>query len=114
MSNAKKGRSPEEVADILEKLYFEEFGGKKRGRYRTSRLGFRKLAKRRVITDIYVNEVFQCLLVAGLVLVNLDNAFCVLPENVAKSYRRIPARMLRQYSEGEELTEVEDDDDDDD
>ena len=100
--NPKMGKSPEELAGDLFKIYNEQFGGKDKGRFRTSRQNFRKLANLPVLTEEYIHELSLWLRLKKLVLVDLDHAFCVFPLSSTKSFRRVPDSVLESYLASEE------------
>jgi hypothetical protein len=105
------GITPRQLAEKLSKIYEEPFGGKKRGRYRTSRINFRHLAGVPVLSDGYISEVYQWLLRHNLILMNLDSAFCVFPATIAKGFRRVPRDVFKNYVEANgELDNEEDED----
>ncbi len=93
------GRNPLELADILNEIYRESFGGKKLGRFRTSRSNFRKLAKLPRLSEGYLNDVATCLLKHRLILIDLDVAFCIFPRSATQSFRRVPIEIIKNYSE---------------
>ncbi len=93
------GRSPKNMAEILFNIYNSEFGGKKQGRFRTSRNNFRKIANIPLITDDYLAETSLWLRKYDLILINLDNAFCIFPLSSTESFRRVPESVISQYLE---------------
>jgi hypothetical protein len=106
------GVPPRQLAEKLKDIYEQPFGGKKRGRFRTSRLNFRRLANIPVITDSYIQDVYQWLLRFNLILINLDRSFCVFPAMIAKGFRRVPASIIANYSDAGEGTEASEEEDD--
>jgi len=103
-------RNPQQMAEILKNIYQEEFGGKLRGRFRTSRKNFRKLANLPLLTEDYIREVTLWLRKKDLVLVDIDYAFLVFPLK-ARSWRRVTNSVIEQYLE---LSEEDSDDFNDD
>ncbi|MDO9531609.1 MAG: hypothetical protein Q7O12_05695 [Deltaproteobacteria bacterium] len=89
------GIPPRQLAEKLKEIYEQPFGGKKRGRFRTSRTNFRNLAGLPVLSDGYISEVYQWLLRHNLILMNLDSAFCVFPATIAKGFRRVPRDVFK-------------------
>jgi uncharacterized protein DUF3786 len=96
------GNSPNRVSEILARIYKTEFGGKRRGRFRTSRNNFRKIANVPLLTDEYVQEVSLWLRKRDMILIDLDNAFCVFPLSSTGSFRRVPETVIASYAEPDE------------
>ena len=96
------GNSPKRVSEILARIYQTEFGGKNRGRFRTSRNNFRKIANVPLLTDEYIGEVSLWLRKKDLILIDLDNAFCVFPLSSTASFRRVPETVIAPYVERNE------------
>ena len=92
------GRTPKQTAQILFEIYHQSFGGKPKGRFRTSRNNFRRLANLPVIEDSYLHELSLWLRNHGLIFINLDNAFCIFPESSAQSFRRLPETIIATYT----------------
>jgi hypothetical protein len=106
------GVPPRQLAEKLKEIYEEPFGGKKRGRFRTSRRNIRRLAKLPVLTDSYIHAVYEELLYFDLILINIDSAFCVFPATIAKGFRRVPGSIIANYSDAGEGTEASEEEDD--
>jgi hypothetical protein len=96
------GNSPKRVSEILARIYHTEFGGKSRGRFRTSRNNFRKIANVPLLTDEYIHEVSLWLRKKDIILIDLDNAFCVFPLSSTASFRRVPETVITSYTEADE------------
>ena len=92
------GRTPQQTAQILFEIYHQTFGGKPKGRFRTSRNNFRRLANLPVIEDSYLHELSLWLRTYGLIFINLDNAFCIFPESSTQSFRRLPEAIIARYA----------------
>jgi hypothetical protein len=103
------GTTPRQLAEKLAEIYEQPFGGKKRGRFRTSRTNFRHLAGLPVLTEDYISEVYQWLLRHNLILMNLDSAFCVFPARIAKGFRRVPRDVFKKYIVGSEESDNDED-----
>ncbi|SDL58949.1 hypothetical protein [Aliiruegeria lutimaris] len=77
------------AADILSKLYGEEFGGKKNGRYRVSEKLMRLLLQRRRLYDSDISAVTRALIERGFVLIDMDSFYVVMSANSFVNYRRV-------------------------
>ncbi len=91
------GKSPKKLADELAEIYEKAFGGKKRGRFRTSRKNFRRLARLPLITEEYIREVSLFLRLRKLILIDIDSAFCVIPLRNTRGYRRVTKSVIEEY-----------------
>ncbi len=92
-------KKPQQMAEDLESIYQEEFGGKLRGRFRTSRKNFRKLADLPKLTEDYIQEVSLWLRKKELILVDIDYAFLIFQKKRTRSWRRISDSVIEQYLE---------------
>lgn len=105
------GKSPKKLAEDLEKIFYQKFGGKSKGRFRTSRGNFRKLAGLPVLDERYLREVSLWLRKTDMILVDCDSFFIIFPISNTKSFRRVPTEVLEEYlemeSEGDEVDEEE-------
>ena len=92
------GVPPRQLAEKLKDIYEQPFGGKKRGRFRTSRQNIRRLAKSPVLTDSYIHAVYEELLYFDLILINIDSALRV-PRNdcqgISESSRQHHGKLFR-------------------
>ncbi|NWH05700.1 hypothetical protein [Desulfobacter latus] len=95
------------MAEIIEEIYEEKFGGKKRGRFQLSRSQFRRLGGRKKLHDAFIDEVADECLELGYILIIIEDIIAVIEENVVLNYRSVPKSIINSYIE-------EDDDDDED
>ncbi len=77
-----KRKSAEKMAEIIEEIYEEKFGGKSRGRFQISRSAFRQLSERKKLHDSFIDEVAEEALELGYVLVSLGDTIAIIEEQV--------------------------------
>ena len=92
-------RSAATIAEILERLYDETFGGKKNGRYRISRKFLLGIARRRRLTDQHVDEIAEELFETNFILVNVETYFVVLNQKLFSNYRRATTAAIARTIE---------------
>ena len=102
-----KHKTAEQMAEIIDEIYEEKFGGKSRGRFQISRSTFRRLAGRKNLRDSYIEEVADECLELGYVLVPLGDIIAIIEERVMLNYRKVPKSIINSY-----LIEDEDSDED--
>ena len=114
-----KHKSAEKMAEIIEEIYEEKFGGKSRGRFQISRLSLRQLSGRKRLRDAFIDEVAEEALELGYVLVSLGDTIAIIEEQVMLNYRNVPKSIINKYlheeddeGEGDEEGDEEDDDED--
>ncbi|WP_246044029.1 hypothetical protein [Ruegeria sediminis] len=86
--------SYEAAADVLARLYGEEFGGKPSGRYRIPQKLLRELLGRRRLYEEDVTALGRALLERGFVLIDMDSFFVVMSANAFVNYRRVSKEAL--------------------
>ena len=101
-----KHKNAEKMAEIIEEIYDQKFGGKSRGRFQISRTAFRQLSGRKRLSDIFIDEVAERALELGYVLVSLGDTIAIIEEQVMLNYRNVPKSIINKY-----LHEDEDEDD---
>lgn len=94
------GRSPEEVAERLARLYGRRFGGRPQGKFRISRKLMRALARRRKLPEHYLAALAEAAFEQGFVLIDLESHFAVIDQRLFGSYRRVNARALEELDVG--------------
>jgi hypothetical protein len=99
------------MSNIIRKIYEEDFGGKKRGRYLLSRSQFRKLAKRKRLSDSFFNEVAEEALESGFILIPLGDSIAVIEEGVVSSYRPVTKKILDSFAIEKDADNDDKDDD---
>ena len=102
-------KTAEKMAEIIEEIYEEKFGGKKRGRFQISRSQFRRLGGRKSLRDAFIDEVAEKCLELGYILIPIGDIIAIIEENVVMNYRKVPKSILNSYI-GEEEDEADDDD----
>lgn len=108
-------KTPEQVALLLANIYEDEFGGKRRGRFKITRSSLRRLAGRKRLEDSTINRIMGAALEIGYILVDLGDNLAVVEESVMLNYRPVPKSVLSRHSiENDDATGEEDDDDDND
>ena len=90
--------SARETAELLSKLYGQEFGGSGAGKYRISRKFLRQLAGRRRLTPEFINQISDELFELGLVIADLETFFVVLNQRLFNSYRRVTSAAITLVS----------------
>ncbi|MEI7795961.1 MAG: hypothetical protein WCI06_04910 [Methylococcaceae bacterium] len=91
-------KQPEEVAEFLSEIYEHQFGGKKRGRYKISRLNLRALSGRRTLKESIVEEIkYYASENHGLVMNDLGDEFSVIELDVLYNYRPVPKAVLNIF-----------------
>lgn len=107
-------KSPEEVSQFLSDIYEKQFGGKKRGRYRISRINLRSLSGRKVLQESIVEAItYRALEDFGLVITDLGDEFSVIEIDVLRNYRAVPKSVLNMFIDAsDEEYEVSNEDDD--
>ena len=108
-------KSAEQMAEIIEEIYEEKFGGKKRGRFQLSRSQFRRLGGRKNLRDAFIEEVADECLELGYILIIIEDIIAVIEENVVLNYRSVPKSIINSYiveedDEGENYKPEDDDD----
>lgn len=87
---------PAQIADLLEGLVDQPFGGKPKGRFRISRKFLRQFAgRRRLPTDLVAgiaDEMFE----RGYVMIDMETYFVVIPQRYFGSYRRVTTAVAAQ------------------
>ena len=107
-------KSKKQMAEIIEEIYEEKFGGKKRGRFQLSRSQFRILGGRRILRDAFIEDVADECLELGYILIPVEDTIAVIEENVVLNYRSVPKDIINSYieeedDEGEEYKSEDDD-----
>lgn len=95
-------KSAEKMAEIIDEIYEEKFGGKKRGRFQFSRSQFRRLAGRKKLRDAFIDEVAEECLERGHILIHIGDIIAIIEENVVLNYRNAPKSLLNSYINGED------------
>lgn len=103
-------KTPRQVAEELNVLYEMAFAGKNSGRYKISRSKLRLLSGRKRLESSIIKEIVDAAYEQyGLVMVELEDVFAIIRENVMLTYRPVPSTILRQFGEDyEEIPEKED------
>mgnify|MGYP003130767457 CR=1 FL=1 len=87
--------SAKTIADRLNQLHSEEFGGKKLGRYRIDRELFKDISNRDKLERVIIDKVAKALLDEhDLILINLGPFFAILQAKKQESHRSLSARLL--------------------
>lgn len=81
--------APGQIADLLEGLVDEPFGGKPKGRFRISRKFLRQFAGRRRLLPELVSAIADEMFERGYVMVDMETYFVVIPQRYFGSYRRV-------------------------
>ena len=88
-------RTMDGVADRLEALYGQSFGGKPSGRYRVAAKLMRGLAGRRRLYEDDISSLTRAMLERGYVLIDMETFFVVLSANTFTNYRRANEDVVR-------------------
>ena len=95
-------RSPEDLVQILVRLFAERFGGASVGKFRISRKFLRQLAGRRKLSDAYLDALAEEMFESGFVFVDCESYFIVLSQKQFASYRRVTAAAVSRVMAPEE------------
>jgi len=95
-------RLPEQLAQLLIRLFDERFGGAVSGKYRVSRKFLRKLAGRRKLPDAYLNALAEEMFEAGFVFVDCESYSIVFHQKQFVSYRRVTSVAANKVLSHEE------------
>jgi hypothetical protein len=108
-------KSKEQVAKIIEEIYEEKFGGKKRGRFQLSRSQFRRLGGRKKLRDAFIDEVADECLELGYILIIIEDIIAIIEANVVLNYRSVPKSIISSYidEEDDDVDDHSSEDDDD-
>jgi len=101
----KNFKSAKQVAEIIEDIFKEKFGGKDKGRFQLSRSHFRKLLGRKNLRDAFIEEVADECLERGYILIVIEDIIAVIEENVVLNYRSVPKSIINLYVGEDEDTE---------
>ena len=94
-----------EVAKIFrEKAYESEFGGKDRGRFQITRTNVKKMLGVSRLHDRTVEKLIDACLAEGLVLMDMDDNFAIGEAQYISKWRKIPARLIEEYTHELELS----------
>ncbi|MDH3232347.1 MAG: hypothetical protein OEQ29_02390 [Alphaproteobacteria bacterium] len=100
--NATQKFDADAIADCLLRLYDQEFGGSRRGRFRISMKLMKKIAGRGRLHSTQLRAVADEVFERGLVLVDLETFFVVLSQRTFVNYRRVNeaslGRSLRRHA----------------
>jgi hypothetical protein len=113
----KKRRTPEQVADILDDIYEERFGGKKRGRYKISRVGLRQLSNRMTLKESIIELIIDEVNEYGYIMIEVEDGYALIEERIVANFRSVPKSLINKYCEelaDEDEYEDEGEDDDND
>lgn len=104
-------KTAEEVATLLASIYEEEFGGKRRGRFKISRSSLRRLAGRKRLEDSTISKVIDAALELGYVVSDLGDYLTIVEESVMLNYRPVPKSVLESHVSERAAPSITDDDD---
>lgn len=99
-------REPAEVVQILGEIYELKFGGKRRGKYRITRVDLRKLAGRKKLHATIVEEIKDLMLESGYLMGEVADYFVLIDVRVIEGYRKLPRAILKPYWEEDEDEEA--------
>tara|TARA_R100000963_G_C4620543_1_gene88154 strand:+ start:270 stop:569 length:300 start_codon:yes stop_codon:yes gene_type:complete len=87
--------SAKTIADRLNQLHSEEFGGKKLGRYRIDRELFKDISNRDKLERVIIDKVAKALLDEhDLILINLGPFFAILQAKKALAWRNATKKTV--------------------
>jgi len=89
----------ETVASRLDGMFDEEFGGKRRGRYRISEKFMRHLIGRKRLYPETIRQLQQAMFERGFVLIDMDGFFVVIGAKTLASYRRVGPAIVGYTAE---------------
>jgi len=86
-----------QVVEIFKKIYDEEFGGRKRGRFRISRELVRKISGRKRLDSRFIEQVTEEGYEQDLIIINREDFFNVIEDRVMDSHRKVPKRIASRF-----------------
>lgn len=84
----------DDIAEKLQELYAQPFGGKASGRYRLPEKLLREMLGRRRLYPEDKTAVTRALYERGFVLIDMDSFFVVMSANSFVNYRRVSKEAL--------------------
>lgn len=89
----------EEIADLLARLYGEEFGGKANGRFKITRNDLAVISGRSQIKQGAIDQISEYLSDEhGLQMIDLGDEFPIIKISILRKYRGVPSRLINEYA----------------
>ncbi len=100
------------VTALAEMLYLEiyeaEFGGKARGRFQLTRQDLKKLLGIKRLHASTMQSLIDACLKTGLVVIDMDDTIAFAEEAYVSKWRKIPSRLIDDYTAELDLDESKD------
>lgn len=100
------------ITALAQKLYLEiyeaEFGGKARGRFQLTRQDLKKLLGIKRLHASTMQSLIDACLKTGLVVIDMDDTIAFAEEAYVSKWRRIPSRLIDDYTAELDFDESED------
>lgn len=100
------------ITALAQKLYLEiyeaEFGGKARGRFQLTRQDLKKLLGIKRLHASTMQSLIDSCLKTGLVVIDMDDTIAFAEEAYVSKWRRIPSRLIDDYTAELDFDENED------
>lgn len=88
-----------EVADLLARLYREEFGGKANGRFKIARNDLAEISGRSYIKQTVIDQISDVLADKyDLLMIDLGDEFPIIKISIVRKYRGVPSRLVKEYA----------------
>jgi hypothetical protein len=86
---------PDDVAELLARIYKCDFNGKPNGRFRVARIDLANLSGRHYIEQATVDQIkFWLSERHGLLLVDLHDEFSIIKTSILRKYRKATSRVI--------------------
>ena len=89
-------RTPEEIVDVLEKLYKTQFGSKPKGKYLASRVTLRRLSGEGFLRDSLIEKVADEAMRRGLFMAPFKEDFLIISRSLVSNFRKVPKRLITE------------------
>jgi len=91
-------RTPEEVADVLCKLYRKDFGNGTLGRYKINRTALKDIAGKSQLRNVIIDQISDEMFEKGYLFTEISNdIFVIINENFINKFRTPPQSLLSEY-----------------
>ncbi len=95
-------KTPQEVALDLKEFFDKPFGGKQNGRYKITKVAFRKLCERKRVPPSFIKDVIDEAYEIDIAVIELGDDFAVNEAKKLRGQRRLPVAILNEMVSGEE------------
>jgi hypothetical protein len=89
---------PKDLAETLKAIMTLSFGGKPNGRYLITRDRLASLAGRQTLREVFLTELYDEGLAAGIVIVDVGSGFGIQELHILEGYRSVPPSVLARLT----------------